>query len=294
MSSAIVGKFEEAAGTVSSGSIGKLTQKEQLDLYGLFARVRKGVAPDKGPSAVFDPTGYAKWTAWSSESHLTEEEAMDKYIALVDGLSATSRPDEESGEPSSDGFGSKASTGFDLSYPDDNSEGIKLDICYWATMGDPKAVQRCLLEHCVPPDYRDADGLTALMRAADRNRPQVVDVLVQAGADLNAQDGDGQTALHYAVYCEHSNMVGLLVAYGASDDVKDGDGISPFDVSVGETRRAIVAAKGGLWQRNGVPFRADPWWRKLLSGNWKESHFQLMAAVSIAVVGITMYYCRKP
>ncbi len=40
---------------------------------------------------------------------------------------------------------------------------------------------------------------------------QMVKLLVQHGADVDARDADGQTPLFYAALCEHSQVCLLLV-----------------------------------------------------------------------------------
>lgn len=239
--------FETAAADISSGKVSNVSQDEQLELYGLYSVVRKGVAPTEGPSAWLDPTGFAKWTAWSSVSHLTTQEAMQHYSELVQELS--SRKLDNPKQSSSHEFGSKFSTGFDISADETEQGDMVHDICYWATIGDIKSVNKCLQTKRYSANYRDQDGLTPLMRAVDRNEEQIVDILMDAKAEINATDNEGQTALHYAVYCEHSEMAALLVSYGASCDIKDSDGMSPLDAATGETKQCIELAQKGLWVR---------------------------------------------
>ncbi|MBM9576244.1 ankyrin repeat domain-containing protein [Leptospira sp. 201903070] len=58
--------------------------------------------------------------------------------------------------------------------------------------GDPKKIQ-ILLQAGASVDARDSRGKTALMIAD--HRPEVVEVLIRAGADVNAQDRDGSSVL---------------------------------------------------------------------------------------------------
>lgn len=251
-------QFEEAAEKVSSGSLGNLSQDDQLELYGLFAVLKKGAAPSQGPSAFLDPRGFAKWTAWASKSHFIKEEAMSAYIELVERHKAAGTGVDTGTSGNSDGFGNKASSGFDISAgQEEKMSKVLHDICYWATIGDTKSVKHCLDKQGVSPDFRDQDGLTPLMRAVDRNEAHVVDILVSAGANIDAVDEEGQTALHYAAYCEHNEMAGLLVSYGASLEKKDNDEMTPLEAATKETAEVMQQAKSGTWTRKTTPYPTD-------------------------------------
>lgn len=287
-------RFAEAAKKVSSGSLGNLSQNDQLDLYGVYAVVQKGTAPSEGPSAFLDPRGFAKWTAWTAESHLSKDAAMQKYTDLVERLAQG--PKAGKGAGSSEAFGNKASSGFDLGTTGESEKPAQeLDICYWATMGDVGSVKYCLEANGVSANYRDEDGLTPLMRAADRNEDQVVDVLVSAGAELDAVDEDGQTALHYAAYCEHADMAGLLISYGASTDIKDRDDMTAFDAATGDTLASMQKAKSGTWKRKTKPYNTLGRARQLPLNIANSKLTLLVAGVSIALAVslVVMYRYRR-
>jgi len=58
-----------------------------LDLYGLFKQATKGdVSGDK--PGIFDFVGAAKYDAWERRRGMTEDEAMQAYVELVDKLAA--------------------------------------------------------------------------------------------------------------------------------------------------------------------------------------------------------------
>lgn len=285
-------RFNEAAEEVRSGGVGRISQDEQLELYGLYSVVRKGSAGSNGPSAWLDPAGFAKWSAWESASHLNAEEAMLKYIELVEKLSLSAETKGESGSSSSHGFGNRPPSGFDIGAEDGDMTQLELDLCYWATIGDAKSVQYCLNSLGVSANYRDRDNLTALMRAADRNELQIVDILVAGGANMDERDEDGQTALHYAAYCEHAEMAALLITYGASVQVRDKDGMTALEVATGETAEAMQSAIAGDWKRTSAPFESDP-----LSGAKNYIPDYLSSAVVmgslVVIIGIVMYYRIK-
>ncbi len=71
-------------------------------------------------------------------------------------------------------------------------------------------------------------GMTALMWAANWNPdPEVVSILLQAGADINAKDQDGMTALMYASGWNQEPEVAIrLVQAGADLDARDQDGMT--------------------------------------------------------------------
>lgn len=79
-------------------------------------------------------------------------------------------------------------------------------------------------------DAPDADGLTALMRAAARAEAPALQALVAKGANLNQQsDGTRLTALMCAAYFGYTEIVKTLLARGATPDLKDASGASAAD-----------------------------------------------------------------
>ena len=63
--------------------------------------------------------------------------------------------------------------------------------------GDRNAV-RALLRNRVDVNVAQPDGSTALLLAADRNDPELVDLLIKAGANVNARNDYGATPLYAA------------------------------------------------------------------------------------------------
>lgn len=65
----------------------KPTDDELLQLYGLYKQATIGDNTTTKPG-VFDFKGKYKWEAWDKLKGLSQEEAEQKYIALVDELTA--------------------------------------------------------------------------------------------------------------------------------------------------------------------------------------------------------------
>ena len=59
------------------------------------------------------------------------------------------------------------------------------------------------------------NGYTALIKAANEGHVSCVEVLVQAGANLNTQNNDGKTALAWAKQRGKTDCVALLEKAGA-------------------------------------------------------------------------------
>jgi len=87
------------------------------------------------------------------------------------------------------------------------------------------------------PDYRDRDGMTALMHAAGGGNIHIVRQLLSNGSDVNAVDFYGQTALMCAAHGnvidregdEDLDIVKLLLENGADPNMKDKSGKSALD-----------------------------------------------------------------
>ena len=55
-----------------------------LSLYSLYKQATDGDAPDEGPSNPFDFVGVAKHAAWAKLKGTSADDAMTKYVALVE------------------------------------------------------------------------------------------------------------------------------------------------------------------------------------------------------------------
>lgn len=60
------------------------------------------------------------------------------------------------------------------------------------------------------------DGWTALHRAARGNHPEVLRLLINKGADVDATDSThGSTALHFAAFKGSQDCINVLLDYSA-------------------------------------------------------------------------------
>ena len=57
-----------------------------LNLYSLYKQSTEGNAPEEGPSNPFDFVGAAKHNAWLKLKGTSADDAMTKYVALVENL----------------------------------------------------------------------------------------------------------------------------------------------------------------------------------------------------------------
>jgi acyl-CoA-binding protein len=57
-----------------------------LEMYSLYKQATVGDAPAEGPSNPFDFVGVAKHGAWLKLTGTSAEDAMQRYIALIDKL----------------------------------------------------------------------------------------------------------------------------------------------------------------------------------------------------------------
>jgi ankyrin repeat protein len=116
-----------------------------------------------------------------------------------------------------------------------------------AKAGDVPAM-RLLLAHGANPGLPTASGITPLMAAAgngssgldtrgryktEAQAVEAVNVLLAAGADINARDSNGQTALHGAATWGWNDLVRALAAGKADLMVKDSRGRTAADVAMG-------------------------------------------------------------
>lgn len=99
------------------------------------------------------------------------------------------------------------------------------------------AVLRILLAHGADADQRRSDRVPVLVLAARRGDDAAIDVLVNAGAKVDAVDPSGRTALMHAVERDHQRCAAVLLLAGADPASTTSDGTS-----------AVELARGWQWQ----------------------------------------------
>jgi ankyrin repeat protein len=93
---------------------------------------------------------------------------------------------------------------------------------HWAAYGGQLSTARLLIDRHADVNAVDLKMETPLMLAAAAY-PEVVHLLVEKGANVNAFDGSHWTALEYAVKKNQRETVTFLLAHGAHANTQDSD-----------------------------------------------------------------------
>lgn len=102
-------------------------------------------------------------------------------------------------------------------------------------------IMRMLLRHKVDVMFADADGMTALHHAASADNADAVDLLVEAGADIEALEEDGEwRPLHRAAAAGSCDAALALLRHKAIVDAQDADGCGPLSIACSFLKGAVV------------------------------------------------------
>lgn len=80
-----------------------------------------------------------------------------------------------------------------------------------------------------PLSYRDAGGDNLIIIAAQLDDLNTIEVLVDAGMNINEQGEMGNTALHYAYKRKRAEVIDFLLTHGASTNIENYFGKLPGD-----------------------------------------------------------------
>ena len=133
-----------------------------------------------------------------------------------------------------------------------------IDINLAAITGDIEAVKQ-YLDAGGDVNAKDEATTTPLYWAADGRHPEIVELLIANGADVNLRSGmvvktkdgsDGEqmaqkiandrTPLDMAIFREHNEIAELLIAKGADANAKGGGGWTPLHIAAYEGHKEIA------------------------------------------------------
>lgn len=82
-------------------------------------------------------------------------------------------------------------------------------------------------------NYQDKNGYSYLHAAVQSGLQEIVTLLIEKGADINAQDKFGRTPLMVAIIYNRDNydMISYLVNSGANPDIKTHAGVSSRELA---------------------------------------------------------------
>jgi ankyrin repeat protein len=112
-----------------------------------------------------------------------------------------------------------------------------------AKSGDAERIKALLANDKSLIDARDKDGSTPLHCAVWKGQQRVVELLLAAGADANAQNENdhwGTTPLHAAAHANQGVIAQLLIDHGADVNATDREGRTPmFHTTFHQARAAV-------------------------------------------------------
>ena len=101
-------------------------------------------------------------------------------------------------------------------------------------------IAKFLIDQGADVHEEDVQGMTPLHFAAMFGQAGVIQILVQAGADIQATDeGDGRSPLHFAARNNKAEAAKALIELGANVDVEDNFGETPIELAEGDTLKVF-------------------------------------------------------
>ncbi|XP_055363715.1 acyl-CoA-binding domain-containing protein 6 isoform X2 [Betta splendens] len=205
-------EFESAADRVRD-LVQTASRDQLLYLYARYKQAKVGKCNTSKPG-FFDFEGQRKWQAWKNLGEMGTDQAMQEYISLVNVLDPEGSTKERRTERRT-GFG-----------------GATVSSLYQEEM--IREEDKNIFDYC-----------------RENNIDHIGKAINSQKVDVNTkdeEDNEGQTALHYASACEFADIVELLLNAGADPSIKDIEGSLPEEVTessaISSLLRQYTAPKG--------------------------------------------------
>lgn len=234
-------KFNEAADYLQH-LVNKLDANTLLEFYGLYKQSTIGSCNTSKPG-IFNLQARSKWSAWNDLGKMDKEVAMRKYIMKLNEV----EPDWDHKNSDSTRKAQKKPSWISVSTPMADSEEnnkpneMKTLIDHvkdenideiLAFFSSSLSVNQNADRKCDEINKYDNEGLAAIHWASDRGYVNILEILLDRGADVNLVDKEsGQTALHYAIDCGHLDCVKILLKHGANPEISDSDDVTCVDLA---------------------------------------------------------------
>ncbi len=121
-----------------------------------------------------------------------------------------------------------------------------------------KAIAELLLKAGADVNARDRGGSTPLYRAVANKHLETAEFLLTNHADPNAKDNSGQTPLHDAVLNRTQDLAELLLANKADPNERDNKGCTPLDLAKSQSQPVGPGGALNPAIRPGLPGRVPP------------------------------------
>ncbi|XP_014072171.1 acyl-CoA-binding domain-containing protein 6 isoform X2 [Salmo salar] len=196
-------EFEAAADRLRD-LVQTASREQLLYLYARYKQVKVGKCNTAKPG-FFDFEGQRKWTAWKQLEDMSAEQAMQEYVSCVTSLDPDSSQKERRDRRT--GFG-----------------GPAVSSLYQEEM--IREEDKNIFDYC-----------------RENNIEHITTAISSKKVDVNAkdeEDDEGQTALHYASACEFADIVELLLQAGADPSMKDQEGSLPEEVTESSTISSLL------------------------------------------------------